>query len=794
MHQKIPYQYKNLPIPGGGYVTGFLFSKNTPDILYIRTDIGGTYRYSYEEKRWHSLIFHVTMKELSESFPAAIALDETAPETLYVACGIDGREEGVLAVSHDGGGCFDYFSIPALVHGNLNGRGTGLRLVVDPSEPGTLYFASQQGGLLRSENGGRTWEKLEVNGEEYLTMIWVSQDGNTLVVGTAGITHRKEHERGHSLYVSYNRGEKFIPLAMPENQEIRDSRLSGLVAQRYDFDGTHLYITLSVTGSRSYVVENGYSCDSGDAIGGMVLRYNFDAEGKITGYTDISPTRPTEGFLEYGFSGISSCALKPGILACSTICKNDGDMIFLSYDSGNTWKPVLFDLQIGKMEFRTPYMRPECNGGHSLIHWLSDIKINPFNPDELWFNSGTGVFVTRNLTEETVIFTDWCDGLEETVHLNIYSVPSGEVKVIDILGDLGGFAFRDLDTPCDNSFADVEGNRYITCINADFSDVHPETVIVTPRGNWTGKTKGGLILSKDQCKSFHRLPMPFGLSEKTDQLLRSIENPNVNAGWVAMSPDCKNIVWSIADMIELPGDAVVYSHDGGESFCVVKLYNTSGQEFMYNTNVDDTKVDDRDGEVHEEAGKKVSLLKVFSDRVNSSLMYGFGENSRIFISRDGGATFWEKEISGALPAVNFGLIDCANKTEIRVESGKEGSLYLAVGEQGLWKMDYHLEEEALSFQQITTDGDEVYRIGLGLLREGGDYISEPKALYICGILKGEYGFFRSLDQGESWQRINDDSQMFGDINSMDGDCRTFGRFYLATGSLGAVYGDVKLCV
>ena len=23
------------------------------------------------------------------------------------------------------------------------------------------------------------------------------------------------------------------------------------------------------------------------------------------------------------------------------------------------------------------------------VHWLSDIKINPFDPDEVWFNSGT---------------------------------------------------------------------------------------------------------------------------------------------------------------------------------------------------------------------------------------------------------------------------------------------------------------------------------------------------------------------------------------------------------------------
>ena len=43
--KKTAYKYSNLPIPGGGYVTGFLFHPVKKDILYIRTDIGGSYRF-----------------------------------------------------------------------------------------------------------------------------------------------------------------------------------------------------------------------------------------------------------------------------------------------------------------------------------------------------------------------------------------------------------------------------------------------------------------------------------------------------------------------------------------------------------------------------------------------------------------------------------------------------------------------------------------------------------------------------------------------------------------------------
>ena len=81
---QIPYKYQNAPIPGGGYVTGFVFHKKVPEILYARTDIGGVYRYLYDEQRWKSLIDHVSMLDIAEAFPIAVALDKDNPNRLYI--------------------------------------------------------------------------------------------------------------------------------------------------------------------------------------------------------------------------------------------------------------------------------------------------------------------------------------------------------------------------------------------------------------------------------------------------------------------------------------------------------------------------------------------------------------------------------------------------------------------------------------------------------------------------------------------------------------------------------------
>ncbi|NTV78834.1 MAG: endoglucanase, partial [Clostridiales bacterium] len=671
----------------------------------------------------------VNMYDLSETYPIALALDPQLPSRLYIACGIYQKETGVLCISDDYGKTFSYKTIPVNIHGNLNGRGTGNRLIVDSLNHNVLYFASQENGLLKSFDFGNTWTSLNVCNEKYMTFVWSSPDGNTLIVGTAGVSCKKnDNMRGTSLFVSYDSGMHFEKMLQPDSILIPESRLAGYVAQRYDFDGTYLYITLSNTGARSYVVENGYSCDSGDALGGRIIRYSFTQDYKIEGYLDITPGCSTltsnSDYLSYGFSGISSCKQVPGMLVATTICKDDGDIIYLSENYGDSWQPVLEDFTVGKIHFNTPYMKPEYNGGHSILHWLSDIKINPNNASEVWFNSGTGVFACHNMTNhEERYFQDNSNGIEETVHLNVYSPLDGDVLLIDILGDLGGFAFKELDKPCENSFADQDGNRYITCINADFSDNDCQVVIVTPRGNWTGKTKGGLILSKNQCKTFERLSSPFGISDDIDLALKNIENPNVNSGWVALGADTNHIVWSIADQIFLPKKLVICSHDQGITFQQSKIYNLKH-------------------ELTEDGS-----MKVFSDRVNASVFYGMGDHSDFYISCDGGSVFHQIPTPDYFPMIDFSLIDCANKTEVRGDSGKQGVFYAALGEAGLWKFIFNCEEKTIKTVKLTSDSDIVYRLGLGVIRQGGDYKKEDKAFYISGVIKNKYGFYRSVDEG-----------------------------------------------
>lgn len=774
--KRVPYKYQNIPISGGGYVTGFCYQEKQ-GTLYARTDIGGIYRFREKEKRWDCLSLRVDQTDVTETYPIAIATDPEDGERIYVVSGKFQSKQGRFSVSADGGRTYIGYDMPVWVHGNLPGRGSGSRLLVDCRNPNRLYYASQTMGLWKTEDCGRHFEKVEAMPEEYLTFVGQSRDGKLLFVGTAGVsTSPKEGVGGNALYVSKDQGKSFQPLWQPPYMgpvAKRDGReLLGAVAQRFALDDSYLYVTFASRYSAHFMPELAYSCDAGTVLDGHVVRYLIaDPEGNAT--KEITPPGdPAAEFcggenfpgLAYGFAGIHCCPARPGLLVCTTMGRDKKDSIWRSFDYGETWEEILRGREVGVLETRASYMKPKYNDGQSVLHWMTDVKIHPLHPGEAWVNSGTGVFYTENLLDPEVTFRDWSDGLEETVHLNVYAPPRGRVQLIDVLGDLGGFAFEDIHKECENTFADEADRRYITCMNADYCDEKPELILVTPRGNWSGQTKGGLIFSEDGGRHFAHLPQPYGLSERIDEALRNVERPNQNSGYCALSADGTGIVWSIAQRDLLPADLVVGSCDAGRSFYRVNLY-------------------DREGRRVTEGG-----FKAYSDRVNPKLFYGFGNRSQVYLSRDGGRNFWEVADTGLPEGIDFTRIDCAENTEIRVESGAEGSIYLAAGSAGLWKLN--LSDGRI--RAVRLGGENTfYRLGLGLLYPGADYFASPKALYVNGIVDGEYGFYRSFDQGESFEKISDEKQGFGNIQSIDADKRVFGRYYIGSGSFGLIAGEPR---
>lgn len=790
------YVYKHLSVPGGGFVTGFVFHPSVPDILYCRTDIGGCYRYDFKNDCWISLIDHATGPTVWETYPLSIALDNHNPSFIYTMVGLYPTHK--IGFSDNYGSNWVYFDSPfiddngntAAIHGNAHGRSTGERLVVDPNDSNILYMGTMEHGLWKTTDRCKTWTKLNVaypgrGPEKNISFVEIDpfsvKNGiasKRIIVATNGQEGSSGNNiRGQSVYISNDSGTTFEPLKGEPSPIIAGSfDYPGYVGQHAAFLGKYLFITYSAY-NVGWSNWDTYGCDTGRCYDGAVFRFELDDNGNVIEALDITPPNIIEPDLNdlkapgrrlgYGMSGISVDPQLKGALICSTITASP-DTIFRSTDFGLTWKPIMSGLKIGRINFSVSYQKPEYNGNDSLIHWMSDIKINPFNSNIALFNTGAGIFMTKDLTkadkDDTVTFSCCDNGLEETVHLNVYSPPAGDVKVIDIIGDYGGFIFTDLNKPAENTFANSNKDRWITAMNADYPDSNPNLLVITPRGNWTGKTKGGLIVSHDQGHTWEQLKDPIGINDDIDQLVKYLKEPNVTSGWTAVSADGKTILWVIG--MPVYASRLVYTRDMGKTWAKSDIYDINGKLVKGDT----------------------LPFKVMSDRINPNIFYGFGETGNgngFYISLDKGESFCQVQAPVGFPEVNLAGIDSNQHYEIRVESDREGIIWMAMLNFGLWKITYESITKSFCCNRVSVPGDFIKGIGLGKPMEG----SKIKTLFTSGTIKSEYGFYKSHDGGTSWIRINDDNHQYGDIRSISGDPRVYGRIYVATGTRGLIFGD-----
>ena len=165
--------------------------------------------------------------------------------------------------------------------------------------------------------------------------------------------------------------------------------------------------------------------------------------------------------------------------------------------------------------------------------------------------------------------------------------------------------------------------------------------------------------------------------------------------------------------------------------------------------------------------------KVIADRSDPQVFYALCEGE-FSVSRNGGTVF---ETTGSVLPDN---------AVIKSVGGHPGHVWAATGASIMytenygedWTMVRNLNAKAIGFGAPENEGDYpvIYAIG-------NDNVSG-------GSSSGD-GIYRSIDKGESWQRINDGDHLFGNITpSITGDGVKYGRVYFATNGRGIVMGDI----
>jgi photosystem II stability/assembly factor-like uncharacterized protein len=418
------YVWKNVAIGGGGYVTGIEYHPAEPGLAYARTDVGGVYRRDSATGPWVALNDWVA--GLDNGFMdlgvLSVGLDPADPDRVYLACGQYlewWAPPARFMSSSDRGATWSNIALPFKLGGNLNGRGTGERLAVDPHDGTRIFLGTSADGLWRSTDRGATWTRLTAFTPAATTFVLCDPDhAGTLYVGAA-------QTDGPTLWKSTDRGETWAAV---------EGQPSGLFALQGKLDPAgDLFLTYS-----DQLGPNGVTS-------GAVWKYS--AAGT---WTNLNV--PTG---QGGFGGVAVDPNLPGRVVVSTLSRWwPGDEIYRSNDGGQTWTGVLYGTS--RDYSSAPWAATLAP------HWLSDVEIDPFDSGRASFVTGYGLYSTSNLgaAPGQPAWSFDCQGLEECVPQALVS-PAAGPPLVSVIGDFDGFRHDNLDaSPALGRHSPSKGTTY----------------------------------------------------------------------------------------------------------------------------------------------------------------------------------------------------------------------------------------------------------------------------------------------------------------------------------------------
>ena len=690
-----PFTWKTVPWGGGGYIPAFLYHPKSPRILYARTDVGGMYRYDFKGQKWIPLLDDLRRSDADLMGVLAMAIDPNDPQKLYAACGLyisQWARKGAILRSDDQGRTWQKFDLPIGVGGNADGRGTGERLVVDPANGKVIYYGSNRDGLWKSTDGGATFARISAPVSSISLLYFDPRDHTLYLGGVDG--------QGH-LFSSSDDGKTFAPVASTP----------AMIPQRMAqaADGT-VFITYA-RGDKEGEIN-----PSGATTGGVWRR---DLQGK---WSEVTPEKPVNG-AKFGYSGVD--VGPDGTVAVTTLDRWwPGGEIYISRDSGKTWMGLHDQAKWARDDY--PWTKDwQSNGWFG--GWMSDVKINPFNKNQLIYQD-QGAWVVTNLSEAgsgkplNIVFPD--QELEESAPLDITVPPQG-AKLLLGMGDNAGGAYFDLTlSPDEGLFRPAHGN----VPGIDYAGSKPLYVV---RTSDSAKHKG--FVSKDGGLTWTELPT--SIFEAPDYPKAAWYDP----GRIAVSAGATSLVWSAG------GGPPYYSKDGG------KTWTKSG-------GVPDVK--DRN-------------FRAVADKRIDGVFYVFDPAGRILASADGGATF--------VPIVaGFPEVAPWQRMKLEVVPTIMRDLWLA-GPNGL----FHSPDSKRPAKQID-HVDAAWAVSFGAPRTAGGY----PTVYMAGKVSGVDGLWMSEDEGKSWVEITNEGRKMDLVGILAGDMNQFGVVFANSPHGGIMVGNV----
>ncbi|MCL2772674.1 MAG: carbohydrate binding domain-containing protein [Oscillospiraceae bacterium] len=750
---------------GMGWVTGVVVCPTEPYQMYAKTDVGGVYRLdrsqSLNGKQGVWIPLQEGMGGDLGTFVSieSIAVDPIDGNKVYFAANGSGSHGNVF-MSGDGGQTwtdtklwFENGDAGVLMDGNGDGRNeTGERLRVDPNDTNLLYFASRQDGLWRYNISENDWEKLNTTG----------------LPAASG----ESAWRGYT-YIAFDKTNGVMPDGRTKTFYIGVTGQGVYVTTDGGLNFTKLDGDQTLSPASGIVNDNGvFVTTAKDGV------YSAQRSGTLTRLAEQST---------YGLS----LDIRNQDFAALGLSVNDWDnmnnMYRISKDGTLTWTRKMVNGKLIPYATYNGWCHPERGG----------FVIDPADPTGNTGYAGTGFGVVKasdiaaSKTHGNVVWDDFTQGISE---LCVYYVKTAPVVYSDGsfgpdvqfgCADMGGFSLIDRNT--------VPASRIMTGnvkagspewnvplmigTGLDYCWRYPQYMVYTGTHEFANDYALKYGASRDGGLSWEEISVPV-----EDKAARGIDTEDTGGVIAMSSSNPYNVVW--CPDLGFPK----WSDDMGQTWHDPdNIGDFTTGSFVY--------TDDKGSHptLYERSMYWWSEAQTLqSDKVNGDTFYLFtsrnASDAQFWRSTDGGKS-WELAYEGNKWNTNDpDKINSAGVpwAKVNVNPLAEGDVFISLGthydKRGLWRS---ANKDCTEFNKLP---NVQFADGVGF---GAGTSPELPWIYIYGQANGDtIGVYVSKDDGNTWERITNDTEQFSSVTGITGDMRQRGLVYISRSGRGVAVGEL----
>lgn len=746
------YLWKNVPIGGGGYITGMKIHPQDANLRVYRTDVGGAYRYNNATGGMEQLIYS---SEESHYSVAGIAFHPTDTNIIYLAVGRGcNSDTSAILRSTNGGDTFNELDILGdndfyfAANGGRNCPNNsndkdrqGTPIDINPHNTNELYVGSRDNGLF----------VIDVN-SLVSTQIAASEiPHNTNRQSIRSVVFHPDLEQ---VYIAYTGFGVYMGNTVTRDFSLINNTAAAKKAIDISFSKNADYFVVACKREGILKCSNPANGSNWSSLSnGLFLNFAGDNDGGNEGYltVDCSPHNNNHIItVTGGYNHINEFQV-------STNAGNSWNTVNGSVPAQNNifpWRNDSFASHVAQIAFD-----PEDTQTLHYTSWFSTFQTNDFS----FTNGGTW----HNLESK---------GHEEIVPTDLLAFPTNDAGKFFISGsgDHLGFVFGDeIENPDNFAEQDISdltnGNLGSLKKSASyaFCEKQPNHLAQIITNEWTATT-ASLITSNDGGVSWNIMP-GYNATDLRSVIEISSNNP-------------ENIVLYGVNGIKFSkngGQTTFTSASGAAALsadCEVPFsINCLGPTDVNTGNINPSVF--------------AASRTITADKELACVFYYYDWDGTFSVSTDGGENWCKVHTNlNQLPAIavnNQGQFNTFNKTRLVSIPGHPGHVWININNTLFFSSDGGSSWNNISANSAINKA-KVFSFGKGVT-------DQYASLYVFGTTDTNptEHYYRSDDMGVSWIRIDnhDEKEVWTDAKIIAGDRNIPGRVYASVSGQGVIFGD-----